>query len=148
MHHALAVGEGDGVPVGRLAALAVHGVEGEVFGVGDGGEEARGHGGGGALEAGGDFGLEFGGVGFEALGAGGFPGLAAGLVEAELDDGDVGVGSREVVRELGLGQVELDLVEGGEGVAEMDEDEVALVADLREEGGLGGGAGGFALKGS
>ena len=44
VHHALALGEGHGVPVDLLAALAVHGIEAEVFGVGDGGEEARGHG--------------------------------------------------------------------------------------------------------
>ena len=78
-------------------------------------------------------------MGFEAFGGGGFVGLAGGLVEAELDDRDVGVDGREEVVELGLGEIEFDLVEGFEGVAEVDEDQVALVAELGEEGGAGWG---------
>jgi hypothetical protein len=74
----------------------------------------------------------------KALGAGGFIGFAAGLVKAEFDDGDVGVGWREVVVEFGLGEVEFNLVEGFERVAEVDQDQVALVAELGEERGLAG----------
>ena len=69
----------------------------------------------------------------EALCGGGFVGLAGGLVEAEFDDRDVGVAQLEEVVELGLGQIEFDLVEGFERVAEVDQDQVALVAELGEE---------------
>ena len=102
MHHALAFCEGHGVPVDLLAALAVHGIEAEVFGVGYGGEEARGHGCGGALrtEAISAF---HSGVRLKAFVGGGFVGFAGGFVEAELDDRDVGVDGREEVVEVGLG---------------------------------------------
>ena len=77
--------------------------------------------------------------GLKAFGGGGFVGLAAGFVEAEFDDRDVGVGGREEVVEVGLGEGEFDLVEGFKGVAEVDEDQVAFVAELGEEGGADGG---------
>ena len=69
----------------------------------------------------------------KAFGGGGFVGLAAGFVEAEFDDRDVGVAQIEKVVELGLGEVEFDLIEGFERVAEVDQDQVALVAELGEE---------------
>ncbi len=75
---------------------------------------------------------------FKALGAGGFVGLAAGFVEAEFDYRDIGVAQIEEVVELGLGEIELDLVECFERVAEVDQDQVALVAELGEESGPNG----------
>ena len=91
-----------------------------------------------ALERCGDFGVPLGRVLLEALGGGGFVGLAGGLVEAEFDDRDVGVAGVEEVVERGLGEIEFDLVERFERVAEVDEDQVALVAELGEESGLDG----------
>ena len=69
----------------------------------------------------------------EALGRGGFIGLAGGLVEAEFDDRDIGMGRREVVVEFGLREIEFDLVERFERFAEVNQDEVAFVAELGEE---------------
>ena len=73
----------------------------------------------------------------EASGGVGFDG---GFVEAELDDGEIGVRGLEETAEFGAGEVALDLGELLDGVAEMDEHEVALVAELGEEGGLVGAA--------
>jgi hypothetical protein len=76
-------------------------------------------------------------VGLQAFGRGGFIGFAAGLVEPEFDHGDIGVGEGEVVVEAGLGQIEFYLVEGFEGIAEVNQDQVALVAELGKESGAG-----------
>ena len=68
----------------------------------------------------GDFGIPLRRVLLKSLGGGGFVGLAAGFVEAEFDDRDIGVAQREVVVEFGLRQIEFDLVERFERVAEVN----------------------------
>ena len=82
------------------------------------------------------FGVPLRRVRLKAFGGGGLVGLAAGLVEAELDDRDIGVRGVEEVVELGLRKIELDLIQRFERVAEVDQDQVALVAQLREESGV------------
>ena len=146
MHHALALREGDGVPVLLLGAQAVHGVEAEVFGVRNGGEEATGHRGRRTLKAGVDLCVPFRGVRGKALGEGRFIGFAGGLIESEFDDRDVGVGWSEVAVQFGLGEVEFNLVEGFKRVAEVDQDQVALVSELGKESGLCGGIGVFSFQ--
>jgi hypothetical protein len=46
------------------------------------------------------------------------------------------VGGREVVVEFGLCEIKLDLIESFKRRSKVNEDEVALVTELREEGGL------------
>ncbi len=103
------------------------------FRVGNDGEEARGHGVELAVERGGDLGVPLGSEFDEALFGGGFVALASGLVEAEFDDRDVGVAQLEEVVQLGLGQIEFNLIECIERGAEVHEDHVAFVAELRVE---------------
>ena len=86
-------------------------------------------------------------MGFKSFRGGGFVSFAGGLVETEFDDRDIGVGRRKVIVQFGLGEAELDLVEGFEGVAEVNEDEVALVAELGEESRADGGVGAGAFEG-
>jgi len=88
----------------------------------------------------GDLGLPLRRVRLKTLGEGGLVGLTAGLVKAEFDDRQVGMGEREVVVKPGLGQIQFDLVEGFERRAKVGEDQVALVAELRKKRGLDGGA--------
>ena len=124
--------KGTDVPVHLLAALAVHGIKAEVLRFGHGREEARLHGLGAALQRRGDLGVPLRRVRFEALGRRGLVGLAARLVESELDDRNIGVARVKEVVERGLRQVQLDLVQRFERVAEVDEDQIALVAQFRE----------------
>jgi len=56
------------------------------------------------------------------------------------------VGGGEEVVEAGLGERELDLVQVLKRIAEVNEDEVTLVAELGVEGGVGGGIGGGGFK--
>ena len=56
-------------------------------------------------------------------------------------------GGREEVVELGLGEIEFDLVEGFERVAEVDEDQVALVAELGIESRANGRVGSWRAQG-
>src|ERR1035441_10026793 len=75
---------------------------------------------------------------FKVLEGGGLVGFAGGLVEAEFDNRDIGMRGGEVVVEPGLREVELDLIQGFKRVAEVNEDQVALVAQLREKRGANG----------
>ncbi len=136
MHHALALGEGHHVPILLLVALAIHGVEAEVLCIGNGGPEARRHGRRCALERLGNVGIPLRRMRLKSLGRGGFVGLARGLVQAEFDDGDVRVRGREEVVKLRLREREFDLVQRRERVAEVHDDQVALVAELRVDGGM------------
>jgi hypothetical protein len=86
----------------------------------------------------GDLGLPLRRVRLETLGGGGLVGLAAGLVKAEFDDRQVGMGEREEVVKPGLGQIQFDLVESFERRAEVGEDQIALVAELGKKRGLDG----------
>ncbi len=63
-------------------------------------------------------------------------GLETGLVEAKLDHGEVGIFGLEEIAEMETAEIEFGLVEVGEGVAEVHEHEVALMADEGEESGL------------
>ena len=62
-----------------------------------------------------------------------------GLVEPEFDDGEIGRGGLEIVAEAQVGELQFGLVQIGERLAEVDQHEVALVADERKERGLAGG---------
>jgi hypothetical protein len=73
-----------------------------------------------------------------AFGYEGGVGFGGGFVEAKLNDGEVGVGGLEESAEFGAGEVALDLGELFDGVAEVDEEEVAFVAELGVEGRLVG----------
>ncbi len=56
------------------------------------------------------------------------------------------MGGGEVIVEFGLRKIELDLVEGFERVAEVNQNQITFVAELGEEGRLNGGAGFGALE--
>jgi len=71
-------------------------------------------------------------VSFESLAGSGFVSFAARLVEAELDDGNVGVGRREIVEEFGLRQRKLNLIQSFKRVAEVNQNQVAFVPQLGE----------------
>ena len=135
VHHALALGERHHVPVLIAAAQAIHGIKAEIFRVGDGRKETRRHRVGRPLQARLHFGLKLGRSRIETLGGRGFPRLAARFVQAEFDDRDVRVLEFKKVVKGELGKIELNLVELLEGIAEMDIDQVALVAELRVKSG-------------
>ena len=138
VHHALAVRHGFHVPVDVFAALAIHGIEAGVLSVWDGGVKAGGHGSALAIDGLLDGGVPFRGVGLDVACGEGRVGFGGGLVEAELDSGEIGIGGLEVIGELGLGEVKLDAIEIFDGVAQVNEHEVALVAEERVEDGLMG----------
>ncbi len=83
----------------------------------------------------------------KAFGGGGFVGLAAWIRRGRVRRPRRRSGGGEEVVELGLGEVEFDLVEGFERVAEVDEDQVAFVAELGEERGLDGALRGLCVRG-
>ena len=62
-----------------------------------------------------------------------------GIVESEFDDGKIGCRGLKVIAEAEVGELKFGLIEIGERFAEVDQHEVALVADEREQGGLAGG---------
>src|SRR6185437_12534403 len=127
VHEALALVEGERVPVLIAGAQAVHGIEADVLCCRDRRKEALGHGFLLTVENFLDGGVPLGRVLFETLFSERGVGLAGGLIKAELNDGEVGELWLEEVVEGGLGQGQLDTVEVFDGVAEVDEHEVALV---------------------
>ena len=133
VHHPLALRERNHVPVLLLVALAIHGIEAEVLGVGYAGPQAGGHGRGAALKRCGNLRVPLRRVLRQVLARRRFVGLARGFVKAEFHHGDVGVTLIEEAVEVGLRQLQFHLVERFKRVAEVNENQVALVAELREE---------------
>ena len=84
-------------------------------------------------ERGGNFGVPLRRVLLESFRRGGFIGLAARLVEAQLDHRDIRVAEIEEIVERGLCERELDLIESFERFAEVNQHQIALVAELRIE---------------
>ena len=83
-----------------------------------------------------DFLLPLGGVGLYALLDQAGVDFRGGFVDAEFDDGEVGSGGLEEIVQGEAGEIELRLVELFETAAEVDEHQVALVAEHGEEGAL------------
>ena len=79
-----------------------------------------------------DLGLPLIGVRLDALVRQLFVDFQGRVVEAELDDREIGSRGLEVVAEPQIGELELGLVQIGEGFAEVDQHQVALVPDERE----------------
>ena len=59
--------------------------------------------------------------------------LGGGFVDAEFDNREVGRGGLEIVADGEAGQIELHLVELLETAAEVNEQQIALVAEQRKE---------------
>ena len=83
-----------------------------------------------------DLGLPLIGVRLDALIGELFVNLERGVVESEFDDRKIRGCGFEVIAQAQAGQLEFRLVEIGEGVAEVNQHQIALVSDQREECGL------------
>ena len=101
--------------------------------------QARPHGFFVALELAGDLGFPLVGMRLDALVGEFFVNLQGGFVETEFDDRKIGRRGLKIIAEAQMGELQFGLVEIGKRFAEVDEHEVALVSEEREEGGLAGG---------
>src|ERR1035438_10791116 len=65
-----------------------------------------------------------------------FVNLERGVIEAEFDDRQIGRGGFEIIGQSQTGDLELGLIELCEGVAEVYEHQIALVAEQGKKRGL------------
>ena len=86
-----------------------------------------------AVERGFDLLLPLGGIRLDALVDEAGIDLRGGFVDAELDNREVGRGGLQVIADGEAGQIELRLVEFFETAAEVDEHQIALVAEQGEQ---------------
>ena len=133
MHHALPFRKRNGIPVHLLAAFAVHGIKTQILRIRNSREESRLHGFGSALERGGNLRIPLRRVCLKSLGRCRFVGLPARLVQSQFDDRNVRVRRDQKVGKRRLRELQFHLVQRLEGVAKVDEDQIALVTKLREK---------------
>src|SRR5215472_1464007 len=124
------------IPVLLLAAAPVHGIEAGVAVRRNVRKETRVHRFLVAVQLALDFGFPLIGMRLDSLLSHLLVDLQGGLVKAKFDDGKIRGRRLQIIAQAQISELEFGLVQIGEGVAEVDQHQIALVSNEGEEGRL------------